>query len=43
MVAARPDSALRLVSHRFPLADVAEAFVQAHDHPGSTVKVLVGG
>jgi L-iditol 2-dehydrogenase len=42
VVAARSDAAQRLVSHRFPLADVAEAFVQAHDRPGSTVKVLVG-
>jgi threonine dehydrogenase-like Zn-dependent dehydrogenase len=42
VVGSRPDAALRLVSHRFPLADVREAFLQAHDRPGSTVKVLVG-
>ncbi len=37
----RPDDVRRLVSHRFGLDAVAEAFAQAHDHPESTVKVLV--
>ena len=42
VVGAHPEAALRLVSHRFGLAEVAEAFAQAHDRPAETVKVLVG-
>lgn len=41
VVADRPEAVLRLVSHRFPLSAVGEAFTQAHDRPGETVKVLV--
>jgi threonine dehydrogenase-like Zn-dependent dehydrogenase len=41
VVAERPEDALRLVSHRFPLSAVGEAFALAHDRPGETVKVLV--
>lgn len=41
VVAERPSDAMRLVSHRFPLSAVGEAFALAHDRPGETVKVLV--
>jgi threonine dehydrogenase-like Zn-dependent dehydrogenase len=41
VVSRRPEAAARIVSHRFPLADVGAAFVRAHDHPGTTRKVLV--
>ena len=41
VVSGRPEAASRMVSHRFPLAEVGAAFVQAHDHPDTTRKVLV--
>lgn len=41
VVSRMPDATARMVSHRFPLADVGAAFVRAHDHPGTTRKVLV--
>ena len=41
VVAGRPEAALRLVSHRFPLASAGQAFAQAHDRAAETVKVLV--
>nr|WP_275585840.1 zinc-binding dehydrogenase [Geodermatophilus sabuli] len=41
VVARLPAETARMVSHRFPLADVAAAFAQAHDDPAGTAKVLV--
>lgn len=41
VVSRRPEATARMVSHRFPLAEVGAAFVQAHDHPDTTRKVLV--
>ena len=41
VVSRRPEATARMVSHRFPLSEVGAAFVQAHDHPGTTRKVLV--
>jgi threonine dehydrogenase-like Zn-dependent dehydrogenase len=41
VVAQRPDDVRRLITHRFPLDRVQQAFAHAHDHPADTVKVLV--
>jgi threonine dehydrogenase-like Zn-dependent dehydrogenase len=41
LIRRRPEEIASLVSHRFPLAEVGQAFAQALDHPQSTMKVLV--
>lgn len=40
-VSREPEAAARLISHRFPLSAVAAAFTHAHDHAGTSRKVLV--
>ncbi|MFW3169300.1 zinc-dependent alcohol dehydrogenase [Geodermatophilus sp. CPCC 206100] len=41
VVSRLPAETARMISHRFPLTDVAAAFAQAHDDPAGTAKVLV--
>jgi len=41
LIAARPEIARTVITHRFPLADAAAAFRQAADRRGGTIKVVL--
>lgn len=41
LIAARPEIARAIITHRFPLADAAAAFRQAADRRGGTIKVVL--
>ena len=41
LVQRQPERVARLISHRFPLAQAAEAFALAHDQPQATEKVII--
>ena len=41
MLADNPDIARTLITHRFPIADAAEAFRVASDRAGGAVRVVI--